>query len=133
MIGKLRHRVTIQKNTPTRVKGVRTDNWRDVNEVYANVRTLRGSERSMADQKESVLSHEVTMRYRASLSDDFEFLDGEIFEFLDGERFTFLIGDTEALARYRVKFGNRFFDIRSVLHPEPRREHTVMRVEEVVT
>lgn len=133
MIGKLRHRVTIQKNIPTRVKGVATDQWGDVNEVYAQVRTLRGTERPMGDQKEEVLTHEVWMRYRASLADYLEFIGGGIFEFIGGGSWDFLRGDTEALARYRIKFGSRFFDIRSVRHPDPRREWTVMRVEEVVT
>lgn len=133
MIGKRRQRVTIQKNTPTRVKGVRTDVWGDVDEVYAEIKTLGGRERRNADQNEMVTTHEIRMRYRASVSDVLEFIAGGVFEFIAGGSFEFLFGDTEPLARYRIKFGSKYFEVRSVLHPDPRRETTVMRVEEVVT
>mgnify|MGYP003972917493 CR=1 FL=1 len=108
MIGSRRHLITIQKNTPTRVKGVRADVWSTLASVYAEIKTLGGGERQAADQREMVATHKITMRYRASAADI-------------------------TRSRYRVTFSGKTFDVRGVVHPDPRKELTIMRVQEVVT
>ena len=133
MIGQLRHRVQIQKNYPTRTAGVRTDDWRTLETVYARVEPLRGSEGSTASQKESIQESRVTMRYRPNVGDVFQFLNGDVFEFLDGVDFEFVDASSDILARYRVKYGSRLFDIRDIQQLYPQDEFTVLRVEEVIT
>lgn len=133
MIGKLRHTVQVQKNYPTRTKGVKADDWRTLETVYARIEPLRGTEASSADQKEAVNQHRVTMRYRPNVGDVFQFLNGDVFEFLDGEDFEFVDAASDILARYRIKFGSRVFDIRDVQQLYPHDEFTVLRVDEVVT
>ncbi len=134
MIARRRHRLTLQKNTPTTVKGVNTDVWTDMGTVYGHIRTMRGVERERGSQKESVTTHEIRMRYRSSLAASlWAYIGGGSFSFIGGGEMQFLFGGTEMLARYRVKFGSKYFEVRSVLQPDPRRLYTVMRVEEVVT
>ena len=136
MIGKRHHRVSIQENTPTRIKGVRTDSWNEVDEVWAEIKTMGGAERQSADQKESVVTHEIHMRFRAaSISSLFEFIYDEIFHFISGPSFQFIFNEVPGFvqSKYRIVFGSTVFDVRGVVHPDPRRETTIMRVQEVVT
>jgi len=114
MIGSRRHLITIQKNTPTRVKGVKTDVWSNVGNFYAEVKSIgkrlsfSGNEIQVANQRKMVSSYEVKIRYRTGESDS-------------------------TSTSQRVLFNGKAFDIRSVLHLEPRRSFTIMRVQEVVT
>lgn len=133
MIGQLRHRVQVQKNYPTRTKGVKADDWRTLETVYARVEPLSGSEVVSADQKEGVVQHRITMRYRPNVGDVFQFLDGAVFEFLDGVDFEFVDAASDILARYRIKYGTKLFDIRDVQQMYPHDEFTVLRCDEVVT
>jgi hypothetical protein len=133
MIGSLRHRIQVQKNYPARVQGVKSDDWRTLETIYARIEPLRGSERIYGSQKEAVNQHRITMRYRPNVGDVFEFLDGSVFQFLTGENFEFVDAASDILGRYRLKFGNKLFDIRDVQQLYPHDEFTVVRVEEVVT
>ena len=101
--------------------------------MYARVEPLRGSEGSTASQKESIQESRVTMRYRPNVGDVFQFLNGDVFEFLDGVDFEFVDASSDILARYRVKYGSRLFDIRDIQQLYPQDEFTVLRVEEVIT
>ncbi len=68
MIGSLRHRVTVRANTPTTVRGVRSDSWADEATIWAKVEPLGVKELVDAEQVEGMASHRVTMRYRSDLS-----------------------------------------------------------------
>jgi SPP1 family predicted phage head-tail adaptor len=69
-IGRLNTRVTIQR--PLRSPGpggTQIDNgWEDIATVWANVRGLSGREYLMAQQAQSEVSHQVTIRYRSDVS-----------------------------------------------------------------
>lgn len=130
MIGKLRHRITFQQNEFTRTKGVRSDNWIDAATVWARVEPLRGTEVTAASQKEGRNRHKVTLRYRPTVTEQFQYLDGTDFTFLDGELFLFIGTADEVESRLRIKFGSRFFDIRDVRQLYPHDELTVLEVEE---
>jgi len=94
MIGRYRHRVTLQARTVTRsATGAEVVTWVDIATVWASVEDLRGQE-FLAAQKEST---EVTTRirlrqYRAGLRADM-----------------------------RAVLGSRTFDILAVLDPTGRR------------
>jgi SPP1 family predicted phage head-tail adaptor len=69
-VGTLNSRVTIQK--PVRTPGpggTQIDGgWEDVATVWANVRGLSGREYIQAQQAQSIISHQVTIRYRSDVS-----------------------------------------------------------------
>ena len=156
MIGSLRHRVTIQHRPLYRERGVYSgrffdytngqdvnflngqdfrfiDEWNDLETVYARVEPLRGVEASTAGQKEATIQHRITMRYRPNVGAFFNFIDGDFFQFLDGQRFEFVETRGEILGRYRIRYKDKFFDIRDVQQMHPHDEFTVVRAEEVVT
>lgn len=133
MIGQLRHRIDIQKNYPTREKGVKSDDWRTLETVYARVEPLRGSESATASQKEALVDYRITMRYRPNVGDVFQFLTLDVFEFLDGEDFEFVDAASDILSRYRVVYGSKTLDIKDVQQLYPHSEFTVLRAEEVIT
>lgn len=91
--GPLRHRIVIQK--PTRVKNAFdewVDDWEDWATVWAAVEPLRGSRYFAAKQASSEVEGTVRMRYR------------------DGVEPTM-----------RIKFGERYLKIISVVNPSERR------------
>lgn len=111
MIGKMRERVTIQKNGATRTNGVRTaDSWTALETVYGRLRPLSARELRIADQNREIVTHEVTMRYRSDLGDD----------------------DTELFPRYRLLIGSRSFDVRSVQNVDFKNRINLLRAEEKV-
>lgn len=69
-IGKLRHRVTIQKinGFTTDAGGGRIPNWEDVITVWANVKPLRGDEVINAQKKGTEYTHTVDIRYRPGIT-----------------------------------------------------------------
>ena len=65
MIGRLRHRVTIQRFDRVDDGGGGTEEqWIDVATVWAAVEPIRGRERLEAMQLEQSVSHRVVIRYR---------------------------------------------------------------------
>ena len=65
MIGRLRHRVTIQRFDRVDDGGGGTEErWVDVATVWAGVEPIRGRERLEAMQLEQSVSHRVVIRYR---------------------------------------------------------------------
>ncbi|MFZ5816298.1 MAG: phage head closure protein [Bacillota bacterium] len=102
--GKLRHRVTLQDNqAPRDSYGAEADNWVDVATVWASVEPLRGREFFAAQQVNSEVSARVRIRYRAGVN-----------------------------SAMRVRFGDRIFDIISVIDPEERHQELQLMVREVV-
>ncbi|MCA9312662.1 MAG: phage head closure protein [Phycisphaerales bacterium] len=62
-IGKLRHRVTVQRATEERDSyGQPVQTWSDIGRVWARIRPLSGREYIAARQVQADLTHEVTIR-----------------------------------------------------------------------
>jgi len=103
MIGTLDKRVTIEKRSLTRVKGVKTaDGWATIETVYGSLEPLRGYERRVAEQNGLIATHKVVLRYR----DD---LDGEELQY----DMRFLIDGAEYEVR-EIKnpdFRNKWFQV----------------------
>jgi len=69
-IGKLRHRVQLQVDTPTRdTAGQEVHNWATVATLWADVRHVGGQERfaGTADQEFATAAHNVRMRRQPSI------------------------------------------------------------------
>lgn len=68
MIGRLRHRVTLQRFVAVDDGGGGTvEDWQDVATVWAAVEPIRGRERLEAMQLEQAVDHRVVIRYRPGL------------------------------------------------------------------
>jgi len=93
-IGDLRHRVTFQKSNETSdgYKG-HTVIWQDVVTVWAQVSPLSGREYFYAHQIKNVVSHRVRVRYRTDIN-----------------------------VEMRIKHGDRYFKIESMIDMGERRE-----------
>lgn len=67
--GKLRHRWTIQQQTPATQNslGEETSPWADVATVWCSVEPLSGREFFSAQATQSEVTHTVTMRYRSGI------------------------------------------------------------------
>lgn len=104
MIGKLRHRVTLQElvKTDDGYGGI-VETWQDVATVWAAIEPLRGNERYTAQQVQSELSHKVTIRYRAGIK-----------------------------PQMRILYGNRVFDIEAVIDVDERHRWLELLCSEVV-
>lgn len=107
MIGKLRHRITFQKET--RVDdggGGSASTWGDISgtaTVWASVEPLSGREVLFGQQLQASVTHRIKLRHKSDIS--------------------------EAM---RIKFGSRFFNIRSIRHIEERDRWTEIMAEEGV-
>ncbi|MFQ5774190.1 MAG: phage head closure protein [Kiloniellaceae bacterium] len=96
MIGRLRHRLTIQAENPAADAGggQGADPWADpitVATVWGRVEPLTGGERLRAMQVQDRLSHRITIRHRPGIT-----------------------------PRMRIVFGARVFNVRAVINPEER-------------
>jgi len=68
--GRLRHRVTVQRNTPTRGDaGGRVDNWADLATVWASIWPLAGKEAVQGRAENAEVTHRVQLRWQSSLAD----------------------------------------------------------------
>lgn len=69
-IGKLRHRVTIEQNTPTADSfGELAESWSALaSNVPAQVESMTGRELIQGEQQEAVYTHKVTIRFRAGVT-----------------------------------------------------------------
>lgn len=62
--GRLRHRVHIRKNFPTRDKyGGKADDWRTIAVRWAAVEPIKATERMSANQVQMEVTHRVLLRY----------------------------------------------------------------------
>ena len=93
MIGKLRHRITIQTATITRSdRGAEVLSWTDTATVYADIRTVGGQEQVLANQLETAtLLHTITIRYRGNLT-----------------------------PKQRIKWGTRYFAVEAIIERDNR-------------
>lgn len=101
-IGDLRHRLALE--TVSRVEdgaGGATETWQQLEELWAAVRPLQGSEREQADQLTGRVTHEIWVRYRSGVKPDMRF-----------------------------RHGMRTFEIRAVLDTSERRRFLKCLVEE---
>lgn len=77
-IGKMRYRVTIQRNTPDRDGfGQPTDNWQEVATVWADVRFSSGKEFIAADKETASADASIRIRKRMVTTDMRVVFDGE--------------------------------------------------------
>ena len=91
-IGKLRHRITLLRQVnEVNDYGASTQTWRTVATVWAEVRPLSGREYFSAQQVQSEVTTQIWLRY------------------IDGIK-----------PSMKVKFGNREFEILSVLNTQER-------------
>ena len=110
-IGRLRHRVDIQKMESTASDiGAATLKWSTVpivSGVWAGIEPLRSREFLELQQLQSEVSHRIVLRY----SSNYKLIP----------------------ARNRIKFGTRYFDITSVINPDERNISYELLTRETVT
>ena len=103
-IGRLRHRVTIQKPTATTDTGGGTAvTWATLKEVFADIQPQSGTSGFRQEQVQESVTHRIIMRYRADIG-----------------------------TNYRIKFGTRIFNIHSILNEAERDRFLVLFCEEGV-
>ena len=94
-IGKLAHRVTLQRPGGTRdAVGERVTTWTDVATVWANVTPTSTAERNIAAQAHSLVTHRITIRYQGAFT------------------------DTRVAASLRALYKNRIFNIQASLNED---------------
>lgn len=104
--GDLNKQIEIQQPvTSTGETGQQEKNYVTVATVWAKIRTLSGNERLMSQQVGAMLTHEVTIRYDASLG---------------------------LKPTYRIKYGSRVFDIKDVRDVDEANVEYRMRCVEAV-
>ena len=92
VIGKLRHRLTIQSETKLADDGGGyTLGWADVVTVWGAIKPLSGGEQLRAMQLQDKVSHRIRIRHRSGVT-----------------------------PKQRLLFGSRAFQIRAVLNPDER-------------
>jgi SPP1 family predicted phage head-tail adaptor len=102
-IGELRHRVVLQQKTVTEdALKQQSETWVDVTTVWAAIEPLSGREYFAAKQVNAEVSVRITIRYRKGVTPDM-----------------------------RVVFGNRTFEVLSVIDPKERRESLILMCREV--
>ena len=102
-IGKMRHRITFQRPTEEKDRlGGYEDDWIDVVSTWAQITPVSGKE-YLTQMRETFVSHKVYCRYRSGIT-----------------------------PRMRIKFGERYFRIISVLNWEERNEGLTIMCEEHV-
>lgn len=76
--GKLRHRVTLQRNEQTQdpKKGAMLDHWVDVSPLWASVEPLSVRDFIAAHAVQSAVSHRLTIRYRPGVQAGMRVLHG---------------------------------------------------------
>lgn len=69
-IGRMRQRVTIQRNDGTKgTRGQKAESWTDIKTVWAEVRTLSGTEGETANMNIASATHLVTIRWRSDVTE----------------------------------------------------------------
>lgn len=102
--GLLRHKVEIQEMIRISDGGGGYEaTWQTVAKVWANIKPLSGNETMAAMQLEDRITHDIVIRYRGGVT-----------------------------AAQRIKYGDRLFNIRSVINVEERNVWMQLRAEEGV-
>ena len=102
-IGKLRHLVTLQTNTPSvSTSGEVVNSWSDGDSIYADIATSSGSETATGTIK-AENKVKITIRHYPNLTN-----------------------------KHRIKFGSRYFDIIAINNIDQRGLYNVLDCEEVI-
>lgn len=111
-IGRMRHKVKIQKQTRTADGGgTQAVTFSDLDTVFASIEPKAGSERLFGDQLEERVTHVITIRFRR----DVTFKNRLVYEFFrDGNKYT------------------RTFNIKRVINRDTRDRYLDILVEEGV-
>lgn len=101
--GKLKHKISIQQNTPTAAAdGSREESWSDfATDVWADIRTEGGREFFRQRQLHSELSHEVIIRYLSGVK-----------------------------PKMRISWGSRVLEIVSVIYDEDKHKQVRLNCRE---
>lgn len=76
--GKLRHRLELQENTPTRnAVGEEVDSWATIEKFWGNIEPLAGTELLHAQQTAAEVSHRISRRYASGVTPGHRILHGE--------------------------------------------------------
>ena len=103
MIGRLRHRITIQTRTQTQdAYGQPSDTWSTLATVWARIEDARGNERLAALQVRAEVSRMVTIRYLSTVTE-----------------------------RCRVVWGDRTLEIVEIVVPENRNAEMRLMCKEI--
>lgn len=101
-IGRMRHRVTIQKPTATTDTGGGSSiSWGLLKEVFADIQPQTGRSMFQHGQEKEKVTHKLVMRYRADIG-----------------------------TNYRIKFGTRIFNIQSIINEDERKRWLILNCEE---
>lgn len=93
-IGKLRHRVKLQVYTATRDSfGGEVEAWTDIAELWASIEPISGKEYFASQQINAEVNTKIVIRYKAGVN-----------------------------PKMRIKFGDRFFEIVSVICIQEKRK-----------
>ena len=102
-VGKMRHRITFQKQSDDKDSlGGYEDEWTDVVTTWGQISPVSGKE-YFSQMRETTVSHKIYCRYRPGIT-----------------------------PQMRIKFGERLFRIISVLNWEERNEGLTIMCEELV-
>jgi len=100
----MRHRITIEQSVNTENEsGGFTTSWDEVDIVWAEILPIRADEKLRFGKVNAEISHKITIRYLANLTEDM-----------------------------RIDFGGRYFNIRSIINPQERNEYLEIIAEEGV-
>ena len=101
-IGRMRHRVTIQKPTATTDTGGGSSvSWGTLKEVYADIQPQSGNYQFEHEQEKEKVTHKLIMRYRADIG-----------------------------TNYRIKYGSRIFNIHSIINEDERKRFLTLHCQE---
>ena len=104
-IGRMRHRVILQSKTSTQDEtGAAIETWATERTVWGDISPLNSREYWSAQQVQSDVTHRVILRYYSGLRTD-----------------------------WRIKYGTRIFDIRSVINVDERDEQHILLCREFQT
>ena len=102
--GSLRHKITFQQLTVANdTWGHSAETWTDQVTTYAAIWTLRGTERMESMKLDNEITHKIRVRYKRDLN-----------------------------PKMRIKFGERYFNILSMVDPDERHIYYEMMVNEEI-
>jgi len=102
--GSLRHKITFQQLTVANdTWGHSAETWTDQVTTYAAIWTLRGTERMESMKLDNEITHKIRVRYKRDLN-----------------------------PKMRIKFGERYFNILSMVDPDERHIYYEMMANEEI-
>lgn len=117
-IGKLRHRITIQKLDKTSDgQGGFTEAWTDLIDLWSELIPTKAWERFYSEQIQMLTSHRVTIRY---IVPTVPVLDEDDQPVLDEDDIP-VVTPTPITSEMRIKYGTRVFQIKGVRYDAERK------------